>query len=201
MSRRSGWVGFGAIMTTSLYRKASSKLLDLILSEANQRLGAQNAFAQAADQRASLLSGANAALCAAAVGVFAQSLVSAKDLPVLVSAIVAAIGFGVATWLAMRSAKCADFHPPGFYPLDFTDDLKTGKSFHEIRSEIAAIYDARIDFNGRKLVWRGKQTDRSTQAMLVTPVLTIAAAFITMDAGNEFALSQQFLSLMRLALG
>lgn len=181
-------------MTTSLYRKASSKMLDLILSEATQRLAAQSAFAQAADQRASLLSGANAALCAAAVGVFAQSLVSAKYLPVLVSAMVAAAGFGVATWLAMRSAKCADFHPPGFYPIDFTDDLKTGKSFHEIRSEMAAIYDTRIDFNGRKLVWRGRQTDRSTNAMLVTPFLTIAAAFITMDGGNEFAASRRIIS-------
>lgn len=163
-------------MTSSTYVRASSKQLDLIIDQANQRLNAQNTFAQAADQRASLLTGANAALCVAAVGVLAQSLTANRLIPLSVGAVVAMIGFGIATWLAMSSAKCADFHPSGFYPKDFISDIRGRISLHQIRSVIAEIYDERIEFNGKTLVWRGKRADLASTTMFVTPIVSALAA-------------------------
>ncbi len=158
-------------MSSLDYEKTSSKQLGLILDQANQRLGAQSAFAQAADQRASFLTGAGCALSAASVGVCAQSLSQSTLMPLTVGALIAAVGFAVSAWFAMRSGRCVDFHPAGYYPKNFLNDLRAKKSYHRIRAEIAEEYNERLDFNGRQLVWRGRQTDRAAFLMFASPLV------------------------------
>jgi len=160
-------------MDPSSLAGANKQRLRWILSQAELRLDAQLDFARAADQRASTLSGAAAAMAAAATAVFAQAIESGKASPLAVAGIVAAIGFSSSTYFAIRSAKCHDFHPPGYRPVDFIDDVQTARAEEAILRDIACGLNSRLAFNSDRLSERGALADKAINIMAATPVLAL----------------------------
>lgn len=163
------------------YRAASDELRSFMLSQAEGRLGDQHGFAQAADARAATVTSAAAALATAAVGAFAASLAEGVNWPLAAAGFVGAIGFGMAARTAMRSARCLQFHPKGYRPRDFEEDIRLQKGFADIQSEIAEDLDERLDFNARVLVERGELIDGAMRLLWLTPA-AIAFAAVTAAA-------------------
>lgn len=161
------------------YLNATDEQRSLILSQAELRLSDQHAFAQAADQRASTVTGALTALATAAGGVFAASIAGSPNWPLVIGGLVGALGFGSAARKALQSARCQAFHPRGYRPRDFAVDVQNQSPIEQTKSEMAEDLDERLEFNAEILEQRGLLIDQAMLAMLVTPALIIASAFCT----------------------
>lgn len=158
---------------------APDELRSLILSQAELRLACQHGFAEAADARAATLTGVAAALASAGAGVFATCLTADRfSWPLILAGLVGAIGFAWAAYRALQSARCLAFHPSGYRPGDFDEDVQSPKSIAEIQAVMAEDLDERLMFNSSQLEARGRLVDRAMALLWQTPVAILGAALI-----------------------
>lgn len=158
---------------------ASDEQRCLILSQAELRLSCQHGFAEAADARAATLTGVAAALASAGAGVFATCLTADRfSWPLVLAGIVAAVGFAWAAYRALQSARCLAFHPSGYRPSDFDEDIQTSKPMAEIQAVMAEDLDQRLAFNSAQLDARGMLIDRAMALLWQTPLATLGAALM-----------------------
>lgn len=165
-------------MNVQGYVDATDEQLSLILSQAEIRLGEQHAFAQAADARAATVTSAASAMATAAVGAFAVALSEDMNWPLAAGAAAAACGFGWCARLALRSARCVLFHPKGYRPSDFADDVRQAKAKALTQAEMAVDLDERIKFNSDILADRGDLIDEAMSWLWRTPAVAAGAALV-----------------------
>lgn len=132
----------------------------------------QNAFAAAADQRASALISGSVALTAASAALAGLSFVNGLPWIVLFASI-GCMGFILAARNALQSAECVEFHPLGYFPSNFLEDFQTSKSIKDMKAEMAEDLDERLIFNSNVLVSRGKKANRAIQKLTATPLVAI----------------------------
>jgi hypothetical protein len=163
-------------MNVQDYARATDEQRSLILSQAEIRLGDQHAFAQAADARAATVTSAAAAMATAAVGALAVALSEDMNWPLAAGAAAAAGGFGVCARLSLKSARCVRFHPKGYRPSDFAEDIQQAKDKVTTQAEMAEDMDERIKFNSDILAERGDLIDKAMAWLWKTPAVTAGAA-------------------------
>lgn len=173
-------------MNVQGYVNATDEQRSLILSQAEIRLADQHAFAQAADARASTVTSAAAAMATAAVGALAVSLSGVINWPLAAGATAAATGFGLSARLSLRSARCVRFHPKGYRPSDFADDIRQSKSIATTQAEMAEDMDERIQFNSDILAERGDLIDRAMAWLWKTPAIAAVAALAAAAIASAF---------------
>ncbi|CAN7211539.1 hypothetical protein [Brevundimonas sp. LjRoot202] len=133
-------------------------------------MASQNAFATAADQRASALLSGSVALTAASAALAGLSFVNA--LPWIgLFAVMGCIGFILAARNALQSAECVEFHPLGYFPSNFLEDVKSAKSIKDMKAEMAEDLEERLIFNSNVLVARGQRANEAIQKLTVTPIV------------------------------
>jgi len=186
------WFGGRHVMNVQDYLRASDEQRSLILSQAEIRLGDQHAFAQAADARAATVTSAAAALSTAGVGAFAAALSTGINWPLAAGAAVAAVGFGMSARLSLKSARCVKFHPKGYRPCDFADDIRLGKEMKTTQAEMAEDLNERIQFNPDILAERGDLIGGSMELLWKTPVAAAAAAAVAAVVGSAPAIQRMF---------
>lgn len=185
MSRRSGGgLSGNACMIASDLRLAPQQMRAFIISQAEQRLFGQMQFATAADQRSATVSGAATALATLSFGISAQAIASGKASAFGVAAAIVGLGFAVAAWFALKSARCQDFHPAGFYPENFRRDVQSRKPMAKVQLEIAEDLNERLIFNSNILTWRGRQIDVATNIMFLSPFFGVL--FVVLVRLSEF---------------
>lgn len=163
-------------MNVQGYINATDEQRSLILSQAEIRLGEQHAFAQAADARAATVTSAAAAMATAAVGALAVALSDDLNWPLAAGAAAAAGGFGLCARLALKSARCVLFHPKGYRPSDFAEDIRQAKPKALTQAEMAEDLDERIKFNSDILADRGDIIDEAMGWLWKTPAIAAGAA-------------------------
>jgi hypothetical protein len=163
------------------YEQAKKDVLDLILTEANNRVAAQMQLMLAADARASGILAGCITLAAGGLGFAVSKL---KD-PHLDALFVAALVFGIAEAVAAVAALTAlwpaSVAPQGWDPATFADDL--GKSPERVKAEMARLLQGRID-NNRKAASR--LAGRIKTAMLLAmegPLVGLSAGLWAGGAG------------------
>ncbi|WP_368933481.1 hypothetical protein [Brevundimonas naejangsanensis] len=169
------------------YLSASDEQRYLILSQADLRLADQHGFAQAADARAATVTGAAAALATAAVGAFAAGLSDGVNWPLVGGGLAATIGFAWGARQALHSARCVQFHPRGYRPSDFSDDVRAKKAHAETISEMLEDLDERLEFNRKVLIDRGELIDSAMKMLWKTPFAALAAAIVFWLGAMAFA--------------
>jgi hypothetical protein len=163
------------ILSAAEFKQGSEDALSLVVSQAEARMTSQNAFATAADQRASSLLSGSVALTAASAALAGLSFVNA--LPWIgLFAFLGCIGFILAARNALQSAQCVEFHPLGYFPSNFLEDVKSAKSLKDMRAEMAEDLEERLVFNSNVLVTRGKMANDAIRKLTITP---LAAAGLT----------------------
>ena len=154
-------------------------VLELIVDQAEKRLSAQCAFADAQDQRGTALVNAAAALAAAAVALGGGSIAAlGETTPVAIGGFVAMLGFTVAACIGLWALKSSGFHAVGFYPNDFTEDAQKKRTLRELREDFILDLQGRLTENGTSLDRRGRRIDRAAIAMILTPVAAMIAAYV-----------------------
>lgn len=166
-------------MTKDQLMNGGDAILRIIVSQGEKRLDGQVGFAAIQDARGGALVSASVALGAAAAGIAAGAL-SLKGLgsPITVAAIVATIGFGLASFLGLWAGRACNFHSPGWYPNDFADDLSNGTSEMGLLADFALDLQHRLSENRTALIRRGDFYNAATYALLLTPGFALVAAFL-----------------------
>ena len=145
------------------FEKASDDLLTEIVRQAEARLGVQTQFALAADQRAlsltNLYGSMTAALLAGAI-----AALQGKFVPIACAAAGAGVMIFVATILVALAARPASFSTVGNDPENWVEDIETGRSLHQARSDTARIYDAALKKNRQHMK---KQTGLINMALIM----------------------------------
>jgi hypothetical protein len=140
-------------MEASLFNRDDERLVDEVIRQAEARISAQLQLAIAADQRAMSLAASSSAVAAASFGVAVSQFGAEEGL--FVALTVVGVGFGITTGLAAWSARPSDFAPPGFDPRSFLPDMDPGKTHIQIKREILARIQERIDRNRRGMAMNG----------------------------------------------
>lgn len=81
------------------------------------------------------------------------------------------IGFILAARNALQSAECVEFHPLGYFPSNFLEDVKSAKSIKDMKAEMAEDLEERLIFNSNVLVARGQRANEAIQKLTVTPIV------------------------------
>lgn len=149
----------------------------LIHSQAEARLQDLHAFASVADTRASIIISVAAALAAAAAGLFAATLDKYPNYPVMIGSLTAVILFGLSAKLGLHSARRRLFHPRGYPPHAFVDDVAGRADMADIYSGMAEDLDERLAFNVKILEQRDDDLIRAISLMWRTPMIAAATAF------------------------
>ena len=158
-------------------RAEPDPLAKLIREQAEVRLDAQQAFANAQDVRAVALLSAGATLAAGAAAVAGSALTSSSPhAAVAGGAVVAVIGFTLAAALALGALKSATFEARGYHPSDFADDQ--ARPFADVEAEVVTALDQRLKNNAETLKARGEAFNRAAVGLLATPAVAVVVAVI-----------------------
>lgn len=170
-------------MTREDLLNSNEAVLKALVQQAEKRLEAQNAFANAQDQRCGAVINAAVALAAGSAALAAGAL--SKDNHNMVLAAAAAVGaivFTIAAGIAMWANRARDFHSAGYYPHDFSQDLHPSKTEKDLLADFALDLQIRLVFNKSVLSRRGAMANWATGILLASPVLALAAAYLVAGA-------------------
>lgn len=170
-------------MSSTVYSGASQRLRALMMSQAERRLADQSQFAQAADARAATITSASAALAAASAGLLGVALTGTANFPLAAGAVVGVVGFAVSANHALQSARCIEFHPGGYRPDAFIDDIQFQKAQTVVEAEILSELDMRLTFNSQVLKDRGIMIDKALSRLWTTPFYVGLAIALMWGAG------------------
>lgn len=159
---------------------AAEPVLTLIVAQGEKRLDAQGAFADAQDGRGTALVNAAAALAAAALALAGGSFTTlGLAAPLTIGGFVGFVGFTVAASLGLWALRSRGFHACGFYPDDFVEDIKAGKSLAQLHEDFVLELQIRLAENKRILEGRGQWIDKAAWTMIGTPFVAGLAGLIT----------------------
>lgn len=166
-------------MTRDQLLNAGDAILKIIVAQGEKRLDGQVGFAAVQDARGGALVGASVALGAAAAGIAAGAL-SLRGLgsPISVAAIVATVGFGIASFLGLWASRACNFHAAGWYPNDFAQDVADRVAETALLADFVLDLQIRLSENKTALIRRGDFYNAATYALLVTPAAAVIAAII-----------------------
>lgn len=156
-------------MSKAQYESAPEEKLDLIISQAEDRLQAQLQIGVASDQRAMTFAGIVAALAAALVAVGAEKGVS---LPVAVMLVLLLFSVGAALFAAQPVA----WEIPGNTPASWVDDIADGTDdLKSAKAAMASFYAEMISDNARCATSTASLLRAALIAALLAPVFGAVA--------------------------
>lgn len=158
---------------------APAPVLGIITEQGEKRLEAQCSFADAQDTRGTSLINAAAALAAAALALGGGSFATlGRSAPLTIGSLVAVAGFTAAACVALWALRSDTFHSCGWYPADFVEDLRAGRSADDLRRDFALDLQHRLSQNAATLDTRGRRLNAAAVVMIVTPLAALAVAYV-----------------------
>lgn len=166
-------------MTRDQLMNAGDAILEIVVAQAEKRLEGQVGFAAVQDARGGALVSASVALGAAAVGIAATAIsVKGVGSPIAIAAIVATVGFALASCFGLWAGRACNFHTAGWYPNDFAADVADRVSRTSLMVDFALDLQIRLSQNRSALVRRGDLYNLATYILLGTPPAALIASIL-----------------------